>query len=101
VAERVHRAGRERGGGRHGREPLRVGGAVAVLMLPERGVLTEQALGGLRIVRSGLLGDVGAQRRDFADRDLVRGTSPLHDQELRTTDPGSGKRALRSYPWAT
>ena len=54
-------------------------------MLRERGELAEQALGRGGVLRSGLLGDVGAQRLDLADRDLVRGTGPLHDAVGRTT----------------
>jgi protein-disulfide isomerase len=51
----------------------------------ERGELAEQPLRGLSLFRSGLLGDVGAQRLDLADRDLVRCTSPLHDRCGDTT----------------
>jgi protein-disulfide isomerase len=47
-------------------------------VLCERGELAEQALGGLGFVRSGLLGDVRAQRLDLTDRDLVRGSTSLH-----------------------
>ena len=54
-------------------------------MLRERGELPEQPLGGVRLLGPGQLGDVGAQRLDLADRDLVRGTSPLHDHGTSTT----------------
>jgi hypothetical protein len=50
----------------------------AVAVLRERGELAEQPLGGFGFVRPGLLGDVGAQRLDLADRDLVRCSRPLH-----------------------
>jgi hypothetical protein len=48
-------------------------------VLGERGELPEQALGSFGFIRPGLLGDVRAQRFDLADRDLVGGTSSLHD----------------------
>jgi hypothetical protein len=79
AAQRVHRPGGEPLRGRHGRERQRLRRAVAVLVLPERGKLAEQPLRGFSIVWPGLLGDVGAQRHDLTDRDLVRRTSPLHD----------------------
>ena len=76
--QRIDGAGGERACGRHRREPEPLGGAGVRLVLLERGELAEQALGRVGLLRSGLLGDVGAQRLDLADRDLVRCTSPLH-----------------------
>jgi hypothetical protein len=49
-----------------------------VLVVRERGELPEQALGSIGFIRPGLLCDVGAQRLDLGDRDLVRRTGPLH-----------------------
>jgi hypothetical protein len=80
AAQRVHRARREHPAGRDGREPQPLSAAAAVPVVRERRELAQQALGGCRLVRPGLLGHVGAQRLDLADRDLVGSTSrPLHD----------------------
>ena len=68
-----------------------LGAAVAVLVLRERGELPEQALGGVGLVRPGLLGDVGAQRLDLADRDLVACVFPPHGRLMATTAGGDPK----------
>jgi hypothetical protein len=62
----------------------------AVAVLRERGELAEQPLGGIGFIRPGLHGDVGAQRLDLADRDLVRCSGPLHSSG-RIPRPGHPK----------
>jgi hypothetical protein len=75
----VDGACRERPRGGHRREAQPHGRGVPGPVLLERGELAEQSLSRVGLLRSGLLGDVGAQRLHLADRDLVRCTSPLHD----------------------
>jgi hypothetical protein len=58
-------------------------------VLRERSQLAEQPLGGFGFIRPGLLGDVGAQRLDLADRDLVCCSGPLHS---------SGRMPRPGYP---
>ena len=55
----------------------------------ERGELAEQPLGGFGFILPGLLGNVGAQRLDLADRDLVRCSGSLHS---------SGRVPLPGHP---
>ena len=92
-AQRVDGARGERLRGGHGREAELLGAApVPSLVLRERGELPEQPLGSVGISGPASSDDVGAQRLDLADRDLVRGTSPLHDHA-----PGyHGARAVRN-----
>jgi hypothetical protein len=95
AAQRLQRARRERRRRWDGREAKQLLVGVAAPMLRERGELPEQTLGGARLLRPGQLGDLGAQRLDLADRDLV--TSLVHDPVADTTGVG-GTNAGGSGP---
>jgi hypothetical protein len=65
AAQRVHRARGEHPAGRDGGEPQPLSAAAAVPVVRERRELAQQALGGCRLVRPGLLGHVGAHAFEF------------------------------------